>query len=383
MERIFLSLIMRGVYLIIEDIRLINFRNYNDIYLKLNEKINFFIGNNAQGKTNLLESIYIASLGSSYRTNRDRDIINFNKKEAYIGLNYLSNNMKKLIEVKMSDKESKRIKINRLELENLKELQSGLNVVLFSPDDLVLVKGGPRERRSFLNNSISELKPVYKHNLSRYNKILYQRNNLLKSKKSKENIRSLIEIFDIQLADVGSDIILYRKSYIDNLDKISNNIHKNLTLNEENLKLEYKTNLSLNIYNKDHIKNIFLKKLVGTFEKDFIVGTTEIGPHRDDFDINIDSINARSFASQGQQRTIVLSMKLSEIEIIYYEKGEYPILLLDDVFSELDKNRREFLTNFLKKTQTIITSTDLMEIDELKDISMSIFNIKNGKIKNE
>lgn len=367
--------------MLIEDIRLINFRNYDDLYIKLNKNINIFVGNNAQGKTNLLESIYIAALGSSFRTNRDREIINFDKTESYIGLNYISNKMKKMIEIKMDEEKPKRIKINRLEIKNLKELQSGLNVVLFSPDDLVLVKGGPGERRNFLNNSISELKPVYKHNLSRYNKILYQRNNILKSKKSKEEKKSLIEIFNLQLVSVGADIILYRKSYLDNLNKIANKIHKNLTLGKEELELSYETNLNLDVYNKDYIEEVFLSKLSKTFERDSIIGTTEIGPHRDDFSIIINDINARSFGSQGQQRTIVLSMKLSEIEIIYFEKGEYPVLLLDDVFSELDKNRREYLTNFLKKTQTIITSTDLMEVDEIKDIGMSVFKIDKGKVK--
>ncbi len=371
----------RGVYLIIEDIRLINFRNYNDIYLKLNNKINLFIGNNAQGKTNLLESIYIASMGNSFRTNRDRELINFDKKESYIGLNYNINNMNKLIEIKLSQSEKKRIKLNRLELDSLKMLKDELNIVLFLPDDLYLVKGSPNERRNLLNNSISNLKPLYKYNLIRYNKILFQRNNLLKSKKTKNDIKKLIEIFDMQLSDIGSDIILYRKSYLDKLEKITNSVHGNLTFNKEKIDFIYKNNIDINVYKKENIKELFLRKLEETFEKDRIVGTTEIGPHKDDFDILINEINAKKYASQGQQRTVVLSMKLSEIEIIYYERGEYPILLLDDVFSELDKNRREYLTNFLRKTQTIITSTDLIEIEELSNISMSVFNIENGNIR--
>lgn len=383
MERKNIFIFKRGVNLIIEDIRLINFRNYKDIYLKLNKKINFFIGNNAQGKTNLLESIYIASQGNSFRTNKDKDLINFKNKESYIGLNYFSNEHKKLIEIKISEEESKRIKINRLEIKNLKELQSGLNIILFSPDDLNLVKGGPSERRNFLNNSISQLKPVYKHSISRYNKILFQRNNLLKSRKSKESIKSLIEVFDIQLADIGSDIIIYRINYLDKLNKTVFNIHNNFTNNKEKIKLLYNTNINIEDYIKEKIYINFLKKLSINLEKDLITGTTEIGPHRDDFEITINNINARNFGSQGQQRTIVLSIKLSEVEIIYYENGEYPILLLDDVFSELDKNRRKILTSFLNKTQTIITSTDITEINELKDINMSIFNIENGEINDK
>ena len=351
--------------MLIKDIRLINFRNYNNIYISLNENINILLGKNAQGKTNLLESIYLSSYGGSFRANRDDDLINFNKSEAYVGLNYRSNKIDRLIEIKLDKNKSKRVKINRLEVKNLKELQSGLSVILFSPDDLALVKGGPSERRRFIDSSISQLKPIYRYNLSQYKKILFQRNNILKSKKNIQDKKVLLEVFDQQLVEKGSYISMARLDYIKELGNKSFEIHSNLTSGVEKLSFTYKSNIGFNYPTKDHIKSYFIENIRKNLERDLIVGTTEIGPHRDDFDIILDKKSAKTYASQGQQRTIILSMKLAEMEIVKYEKGEYPILLLDDVYSELDSNRREYLTNYLKKTQTIITSTDLLDIDQI------------------
>lgn len=364
----------------IEDIRLINFRNYNSLNIKLNKNMNIFIGKNAQGKTNLLESIYICATGGSFRTNRDRELINFYKNEAYIGANVNFNENKRLIEIKLDRNRQKRVKINRVELDNLKELNSGLNVVIFSPEDLKIVKDGPSERRNFLDLSISQIRPVYKYNLNRYNKILYQRNNLLKSNKSKNDIINLIEIFDIQMAKTGTEIILSRKEFLNRLSNESYIIHKQLTSEDEKLDLNYISNVDFYNKNKNEIENNFLKKLKSNVRKDLMTGSTEIGPHRDDIEIKINNMNTRAFASQGQQRTIVLSIKLSQVEIIYMEKGVYPVLLLDDVFSELDGERRKYLSKSFNKMQTIITSTDLLGLEELEKMDKSIFYIDEGEI---
>ena len=364
----------------VESIRLINFRNYNNLNIKLNNETNIFIGNNAQGKTNLLESIYICATGRSFRTNRDKEIINLNKNQAYIGAKIKVNGTEKFIEIKMDRNKQKRIRINRVELKNFRELHSGLNVVVFSPDDLKLIKDGPGERRNFLDASISQIKPIYKHNINRYNKILFQRNNLLKSNKTKSDTLKLLEIFDLQLTKVGVEIIISRYKFIRELSKIAENIHKNLTLKKERLTINYISNIDLTQENKDIMEKDFITKLKLNINKDLALGTTEIGPHRDDMEIKINNMNARTFASQGQQRTIVLSIKLSEVEIIKLDKGNYPVLLLDDVFSELDEERRKYLTMSFNGKQTIITSTDLMDLGKIEEINKSIFYIKDGII---
>lgn len=364
----------------IENIRLINFRNYKSLNLELNKKVNLFIGKNAQGKTNLLESIYMFAMGNSFRTNRDREIINFDKNEAYVAAKIYTGKFQKFIEIKMERDKPKRIRINKIELKNLRELHSGLNVVVFSPDDLRLVKEGPGERRSFLDLSVSQIRPVYKHNINRYNKILFQRNNLLKSKKTKSDIINLLDVFDLQLAKVGTEIIIARNEFIRKLSKISNKIHHNLTLGKENIELNYISNVDFNHQDKRIIENDFLEKLKANTNRELIIGTTEIGPHRDDIEIKINGIDARAFASQGQQRTIVLSIKLSEVEIIRIDKGSYPVLLLDDVFSELDEERRKYLIKSFNDMQTIITSTDIIDLKEMTKIDKSIFYIESGKI---
>lgn len=364
----------------IENIRLINFRNYESLNMNLNKNMNIFIGKNAQGKTNLLESIYMCATGRSFRTNRDREIINLKKNQAYIGANIRTGSIQKFIEIKMERGKQKRIRVNKVELNNFRELNSGLNVVVFSPDDLNLIKDGPIERRNFLDTSISQLKPIYKHNVNRYNRVLYQRNNLLKSNKSKNEILSLLDIFDIQLAKIGTEIIIYRRQFIDELSRLAEEIHSKLTQGEEILTLEYVSNIDYNNKSKIGLENSFLTQLKSTVNKDLITGTTEIGPHRDDMLIKINNMGARSFASQGQQRTIVLSIKLSEVEIIKMDRGMYPILLLDDVFSELDEERRKYLTMSFNHTQTIITSTDTLTLKELNPIDRSVFYIRDGKV---
>ncbi len=365
----------------IENIRLINFRNYKSLDINLNKNMNIFIGKNAQGKTNLLESIYMCATGRSFRTNRDKEIINFNKSQAYIGAKIRIDNLQKFIEIKIDKNKPKRIRVNKVELNNFRELNSGLNVVIFSPDDLKLIKDGPIERRNFLDTSISQIKPIYKHNIGRYNKVLYQRNNLLKSNKSRDEILNLLDIFNVQLAKIGTEIILYRQQFVEKLSKLAEKIHYQLTLDKEKLSLEYISNVDYKrIKDKTNLEKNFLSQLKKTVNKDLAVGTTEIGPHRDDILININNIDARSFASQGQQRTIVLSIKLSEVEIIKEDRGLYPVLLLDDVFSELDKERRKYLTTSFKNMQTIITSTDSLILEELSLVDKSMFYIENGNV---
>lgn len=364
----------------VENIKLINFRNYYNLNINLNKNLNIFIGKNAQGKTNLLESIYICATGRSFRTNRDREIINFNKDEAYVGATMNIGNFNRMIEIKMDREKTKRIKVNNTELKNYKELYSGLNVVVFSPEDLKLVKEGPRERRKFLDSEISQIKPVYSYNINRYNKTLFQRNNVLRSNKFKDNVRPLLEIFDLQLAKIGTDIIIERQKYIEELGAISKITHNKITLSNENLELIYESNIDI-LDSKIEMEKKYFQVLRNNLNRDIENRTTEFGPHRDDIIMKINNKDLRVYGSQGQQRTVVLSIKLSEVELIKKEKGNYPVLLLDDVFSELDEERRKYLIKSFQEMQTLITVTDVIDLKEMDNIKKSVFYIEDGKLK--
>ena len=364
----------------VESIRLINFRNYFNLEVKLNNKVNLFLGNNAQGKTNLLESIYLCSFGKSFRNNRDKDMINFDKDKCYVGAKVVGRNLDKFVEIKIEEDKPKTIRINKVELEKNRELYSGLNVVIFSPDDLRIIKDGPSERRGFLDREISQLKPVYKYNLNRYNKVLFQRNNLLKNMVRKKENEHLIEIFDFQLAKIGTDIIIERNSFVNRLSVISQDIHNKITNGNEKLFLNYTSNVDTNVASKKLIEKKFLNNLKKSRKSDILRGVTEIGPHRDDMKILIDGIDSKSFASQGQQRTAVLSIKLAEINIISEDCGDVPVLLLDDVLSELDSTRRRYLLDNFKELQIIITSTDTVQLEEFDNLDVQIYCIEDGNV---
>ena len=367
--------------MIIEGIKLINFRNYNNLSVLFNPNINIMIGRNAQGKTNLLEAIYICSTGRSFRTSRDREIIKFEKGEAYVGANLKVGELEKWTEIKLHREKSKRIKVNKIELKSYKELNTGLKVVVFSPEDLKLIKEGPNLRRSYLDSSISQLKPLYYYNLNRYYKILIQRNNLLKSIRYKSNLPDLIEVFDIQMARFGSLIILERESYINRLLIEAKINHSVITKNMENLDIQYLRSIE-DGSSLIEIETCFLKILKESRKKDIETGTTNKGPHRDDFAISINGKDSKTYASQGQQRSIVLTLKLSEVEMIKKETGYNPILLLDDVYSELEEERRIYLSKLFSKMQTFITLTDAVGINGLDNYEKEFFYINNGCIYN-
>lgn len=363
----------------VENIRLINFRNYKSINIDFNKNINVFIGKNAQGKTNLLEAIYLCSTGKSFRTNRDRELINFHKNEAYVGSNVRVGGFNKFIEIKLNREGPKIIRLNKNELKNNKELYSGLNIVVFSPDDLALIKGSPQGRRDFIDSIISQIKPVYSYNINKYNKVLYQRNSLLKSNKYGSDLNNLLDIFDVQIAKLGTSILIQRKFYIDELQKISKVNHNNLTSKKESFSIKYSTNVTLTD-DKNMIEKTYIRLLKENRMRDMECRTTEIGPHRDDLLIYIDDNEVKTYGSQGQQRTATLTLKLSEVDIIKNERGEYPVLLLDDVLSELDVERRSYLTKSFNKMQTFITITDAIDIKSLEGYNKSIFNIADGRL---
>lgn len=364
--------------MIIEELRVINFRNYKDIHLKFHPRLNIFVGNNAQGKTNLLEAIYLCAVGRSFRTNRDNEMINIEKQQAYVRVKLKKKYGDVDIEIRLSSGHGKDAKVNNICLTKIGELLGNLNVVLFSPEDLKLIKGGPGERRKFMDREISQIFTRYYYILGQYNKILRHRNRLLKDSR-KRNLD--LEVWNEQLAMTGAWIIFYRRNFIKRINLLARLMHRKVTGSAETLEIIYDSDVEVEDNDRiDQIKGNMLKKLENSINTDKKKGLTTTGPHRDDIILMINGLNAKNYGSQGQQRTVVLSLKLAEIELIKGEVGEYPVLLLDDVMSELDSERQNYLISNLKNVQTFITTAITEHIKEMGWKDKVIFNISKGQI---
>ncbi len=351
----------------IKKIKLINFRNYINQEIDLCKDINIFFGDNAQGKTNIIEAIYMSAIGKSFRTKKEKEIINFEKENSQIEVEYEKIDRKGKIKIELSNK--KNIYHNDIKLKKISDLLGNINIVIFSPDDINIIKNGPSNRRRFLNIMISQLRPKYLYILNLYLKTLEERNNYLRKIKIEKINNKLLDIYDNQLANYGSIIFNYRKEFINKIyDKI-NKIHKEITKEKEELNIIYKSDCE----NKEKYLNILKSELNNDIKR----GYTNKGVHKDDFSIYINNKQVDLYGSQGQQRTVILSLKLSELNIIYDEIGEYPILLLDDFMSELDENRRKSFLDNIKNIQVLITCTEDIEI---KNINLKKFNVINGKI---
>lgn len=353
-------------------VKIENFRNYNNEICYFSPHTNVLVGKNAQGKTNLIEAIYFCSIGKSPRISNEKDLIQYDKERAKITLEFNTNAGRKKIEIIINKKGKKVVKINGVNVLKIADLVGYLKCVFFSPDELKLIKETPEDRRKFLNTDISQLSKMYFYNLIKYNKILNERNNLLKSSKDEEKVKQTIDVWNEQLASVGAYIIRERLKYVEKMKEYIVKIHNFLTNNQEKLDILY---ASYNTFDINKIKSQLIKQLDDSFEKDFRLGYTNVGPHRDDLKFYINDNEVKSFASQGQQRTVALSIKLAEVEIFKQVAKEYPILLLDDVLSELDKDRKNNLLKIINRYQTIITTTEIEKSDELH-----IININNGKV---
>ena len=351
----------------IEKIKLQNFRNYEQLELSLNKDINIIYGNNAQGKTNILEAIFLSSFGKSFRTNKEKEMIRFNEQRCLVEIFYQKKNRDGKVKIEISTK--KQISLNGVKLKKLSELLGNINIVIFTPDDINILKDGPASRRRFLDMMIGQLRPNYVYNLNMYLKTIEQRNNYLRQIREENKPEEMLEIWDENLAEYGEKIYIYRNEFIKKLLNKINNIHKNITDAKEKIRIEYLSNCG----NKEN----YLKLLKERRKLDIIKGYTTKGIHRDDFVIYINDKEVSTYGSQGQNRTAVLSLKLSELQVVYDEIGEYPILLLDDFMSELDEVRRKNFLNNIKNTQVILTGTDKIE---LSDVEYSSFNVKEGKI---
>lgn len=358
----------------ITSLQLYNYRNYTNQTFHLADGLNVFVGKNAQGKTNALEAIYFCAIGKSLRLNKDKNLIRFNQDQSKIQLDIQKQFSKVKLEVYLSKHEKKTIKINRIPIKRIAELMGEFNAVFFSPDELKLVKEAPEDRRRFMDIDISQTNKTYFYLLQKYDKILSSRNKLLKDSQNKSVAKETIDLWDRVLAETASKIILHRVDFLEKLAPFAKKTHSYLSSNSEILEIEYS---GISDTTEEKTKAKIYEKLKANFEKDFKLGYTTIGPHRDDIKIKLNDIDVRTFGSQGQQRTTALSLKLAELEIMQQTTGEAPVLLLDDVLSELDDERKDKLLALTQKFQTILTCTDF----DFPKFKAKIFNIENGSLK--
>lgn len=358
--------------MILKSLELVNYRNYEKVHIFPDPGINILYGDNAQGKTNILESIYLCGTTKSHRGSKDKEIIKFGNNESHVRCFFDKNGTEYQIDIHLRGDKSKGIAINGMKLKRAAELLGIVNIILFSPEDLSIIKNGPSDRRRFVDSELCQLDKIYLYNLSNYNKIVNQRNNLLKDIYMHPELRETLEIWDNQLVNIGRKIIERRASFVDQLNEIIVNIHSNLTGGKEHLQIKYDPNIGI---------EEFENKLIHNREKDIKYKITSVGPHRDDFIFYINDFDVKKYGSQGQQRTAALSLKLSEITLVKQITGNTPILLLDDVLSELDSNRQNYLINSIEDIQTLITCTGLDEFVNSRIVINKIFNVSNGKVE--
>ena len=351
----------------ISKISLNNFRNYENEIVELNKNLNIFYGENAQGKTNIIESIFLCSMGKSFRAKKDIEMIQLGKQNTTIEILYEKTDRCGKIKIDLSNK--KNIFLNGIKLKKLSELLGNINVVIFTPDDIHILKGGPQNRRRFLDIMISQLKPNYMHLLNLYSKTIEQRNNYLRQIKFENKKEDLLDIWDEKLVEYGVKIYEYRKEFIEKIKKKIIEIHKEITQEKEKIDIEY--------FSDANTRQNFINELKSRRKLDIIKGFTTKGIHRDDFSIYINNKEVNIYGSQGQHRTVILSLKLAELKVIYDEIGENPILLLDDFMSELDNKRRINFLKSIKDTQVIITCTEKIPLENLNYFS---YNVIDGNI---
>lgn len=354
-----------------KSIELENFRNYKNLYLEFDPSLNLILGENAQGKTNLIESLFIMSLGKSFRTNKDQEMIAFGEKFSKASSTVIDDDKETKIEV-IYKEDGKVLKLDGIKLQRSIDLLENVYIVVFAPDDLKIVKEGPENRRKFLDRELCQIKPVYYSDLGNYKKILKQRNFLLKNR---NNDKELFEVFDEALSDYGLRIVKERNDFTKRLQRISRKIHGDISGKKEILDVNYETKVE-DSFTKEDYKEALRK----SFENDMYKGYTSFGPHKDDISIFVNGTDIRNFGSQGQQRTASLSLKLAEIELIKEETGKNAVLLLDDVLSELDNARQRYLIEAMKDVQVFITATSVNEeVMKLLPLGKTFF-IDNAKV---
>ena len=357
--------------MIIKSLELADFRNYETLNISFDKGTNILYGDNAQGKTNILEAIYVSATTKSHKGSKDKEIVNFNKEEAHIRTYLEKEDVEYRVDMHLRKNKSKGIAIDGQKIKKAADLLGLLNVVFFSPEDLSIIKNGPSERRRFADLELCQLDNFYLYNLNHYNKIINQRNKLLKDMYFNPGLRETLNIWDSQLVSFGSKIIERRELFAKQLCEIIGEIHKKLSGGKEEIIIRYEPDVSIEDFDQRMKENQ---------EKDIRSKMTSTGPHRDDFSFIVNGVDIRKYGSQGQQRTAALSLKLSEIELVKKMTKDTPVLLLDDVLSELDSNRQNYLLNSIGDIQTIITCTGLDEFVNNRFEINKIFKVINGVI---
>ena len=355
----------------LESIEVGNFRNYENAKLEFHPKTNILYGDNAQGKTNILESIYVCATTNSHKGSKDKELIRFGEDEAHIRMFLTKREMTHKIDMHLRKSKGKGIAIDGQKIKKAADLLGLCNVVFFSPEDLGIIKNGPAERRRFVDMELCQLDNFYLYNLNHYNKIVNQRNKLLKDMYMNPDLKETLTIWDMQLVSYGSKIIERRKLFVEQLNEIIYEIHKKLSGGREEIRIQYEPDVEL---------DEFERKLKNSQDRDMRAKMTSVGPHRDDFSFLVGDVDIRKFGSQGQQRTAALSLKLSEIELVKRITKDTPVLLLDDVLSELDSNRQNYLLNSIGDIQTIITCTGLEEFVNNRFESNRVFKVSAGTV---
>ena len=358
--------------MIIKSIELQNFRNYEDLNISFDEGTNIFYGDNAQGKTNILEAAYLSGTTKSHKCSKDKEMIRFGEQESHIRTVVVKKDQEYQIDRHLKHNRSKGIAINKVPIKKASELFGILNMVFFSPEDLNIIKNGPAERRRFLDSELCQLDKIYLSDLTTYNKILNQRNKLLKDMVYRPDLKDTLPVWDMQLVETGRKIIRRRKQFVDELNEIVHDIHYRISGEKEDLLLQYEPSIE-DIFFEDELSRVK--------ERDMRQCMTSVGPHRDDLLFSIGEVDIRKFGSQGQQRTSALSLKLSEIELVKRSIHDTPVLLLDDVLSELDSNRQNYLLNSIHDTQTLITCTGLDEFVKNRFHINKIFKVVQGTVE--
>lgn len=360
--------------MIIESIELQNYRNYQQLHMDFSPGTNILYGDNAQGKTNILEAIYVCSTTKSHRGSKDKEIIRFQEEEAHIKLCVRKQDVPYRIDMHLKKNKTKGVAVNGMPIRKASELFGIVNVVFFSPEDLNIIKNGPSERRRFIDLELCQLNKLYVHGLVNYNKVIVQRNKLLKELSFRPEYESTLDVWDMQMVQFGRQVIQYRMEFIKQLNEMIAGIHRQLSGEKETLEIFYEPNVSI---------EDFEKALKRNREADIRLRTTGIGPHRDDISFIVNGIDIRRFGSQGQQRTAALSLKLAEIELVKYLVKDYPILLLDDVLSELDGSRQEHLLSGIDHIQTMITCTGLEDFISHRFQIDKIYKVVEGTVTGE
>ncbi len=355
----------------LKTLELKDFRNYETLSMEFDEKTNIIYGQNAQGKTNILEAIYMSGVSKSHKGSRDSDMIRFGCEEAHIKTRVEKSEHTEVVDIHLKKNRKKGIAINRVPIRVSSELFGILHLIFFSPEDLNIIKNAPKMRRRFMDMELCQIDKIYLSDLNQYNKILAQRSQLLKDLYHHPDLRGTLDIWDDQLCRYGSRIISRRRKFVEELSPIIRDLHYHISGEKERLSVSYESNTT---------EEGFAEALFKARDKDERMGQTTVGPHRDDIRFCVDEVDIRKFGSQGQQRTCALSLKLSEIHLIKNSVGQMPVLLLDDVLSELDRTRQNFLLDSLDETQTIMTCTGLDDFVRMRFSLNRVFEVTSGQV---